>query len=127
MFSAALETIQPNFPPGILQGDPRHTHTYFNMSNGADARGPWNQGQGPWGPGEHWTYVEDPQQHVVQTKGEVEHKPQGTTHTPEEVQAKEAELSKQRSGEVKSATPSGAQQWSDYPQTSLAAPGSKGS
>ena len=42
MFSAALETIQPNFPPGVLQGDPRFTHTYFNMSNGASVRGPWN-------------------------------------------------------------------------------------
>ncbi|WP_424138222.1 manganese catalase family protein [Roseomonas chloroacetimidivorans] len=125
MFQAALDTIQPNFPPGVLQGDPRHTHTYFNMSNGADARGPWNQGQGPWGQGEHWTYVEDPQQHVLETKGEVEHKPEGTTHTVAEIQKKEAELSRIRSGEVKAATPSGAQQWSEYPQTSLAAPGSE--
>ena len=42
MFSAALETIESNFPPGVLQGDPRYTHTYFNMSNGTSARGPWN-------------------------------------------------------------------------------------
>src|SRR3954454_1577864 len=79
MFQAALETIQPNFPPGVLQGDPRFTHTYFNMSNGADARGPWNQGQGPWRQGEQWTYVDDPKRHVVETKGEVEYKPTGTT------------------------------------------------
>ncbi len=26
---------RPNFPPGVLQGDPRFTHAYFNMSNGA--------------------------------------------------------------------------------------------
>ena len=39
MFGAALETIQPNFPPGILQGDPRYTNTYYNLSNGASARG----------------------------------------------------------------------------------------
>src|SRR5919199_4689642 len=88
MFQAALDTIQPNFPPGVLQGDPRFTHTYFNMSNGADARGPWNQGQGPWGQGEHWAYIDNPKAHVVQTKGEVEHKPEGTSHTPEEVQQK---------------------------------------
>lgn len=124
MFQAALETIQPNFPPGVLQGDPRHTHTYFNMSNGADARGPWNQGQGPWGPGEQWTYVDDPKRHVVESKGEVEHKPEGTTHSLAEIQKKEAELSRIRSGEVKAATPTGEQHWSDYPQTSLAAPGS---
>ncbi|HEV7264116.1 MAG TPA: manganese catalase family protein [Falsiroseomonas sp.] len=126
MFSAALDTIQPNFPPGVLQGDPRHTHTYFNMSNGADARGPWNQGQGPWGKGEQWQYVEDPHKHVVDTKGEVEHKPQGTKHTMEEVQKKDAELSRIRSQEVKSATPKGEQHWSDYPQMTVAAPSSTG-
>jgi Mn-containing catalase len=54
MFSAHLEQIQPNFPPGVLQGDARFTHAYFNMSNGASARGPWNQGQGTWAKGE-WT------------------------------------------------------------------------
>src|SRR5690242_15241549 len=34
MFNAALDTIRPNFPPGVLQGDPRYTHTFFNMSHG---------------------------------------------------------------------------------------------
>src|SRR5690349_10897809 len=29
MFSAHLAEIQPNFPPGILQGDARFTHAYF--------------------------------------------------------------------------------------------------
>jgi Mn-containing catalase len=80
------------------------------MSNGADARGPWTQGQGPWGKGEHWAYVEDPLNHVVATRGEVEHKPEGTKHTFEKVRRKEAELSRQRSGEVKAATPQGQQQ-----------------
>jgi Mn-containing catalase len=126
MFQAALDSIQPNFPPGILQGDPRFTHTYFNMSNGADARGPWNQGQGPWGQGEHWVYVDDPAKDVIETKGEVERKPEGTSHSVEEVRQKEATLSQARSGEIKAATPSGTQQWSNYPQNSLAAPGSKG-
>jgi Mn-containing catalase len=32
MFSAHLEEIQPSFPPGVLQGDARFTHAYFNMS-----------------------------------------------------------------------------------------------
>ena len=124
MFGAALETIQPNFPPGVLQGDPRHTHLYFNMSDGADARGPWNEGQGPWPQGEHWSYVADPVKHVVETRGETEQKPEGTTRTPEEVKQIEAELSQLRSGEVKLAVPQGGmQQWSDYPQDRLAAPG----
>src|SRR4051812_41108575 len=47
VFTAALATIEPNFPPGILQGDPRFTNAYYNMPNGTDARRPWNQGQTP--------------------------------------------------------------------------------
>jgi Mn-containing catalase len=122
MFSAALGTIRPNFPPGVLQGDPRYTHTYFNMSNGAGARGPWNQGQGPWGKGEHWAYVEDPVRHVVDTRGELDQKPEGTSHSIEEVRRKEQELSRTRSGEIKAAAPNGMSRWSDYPQKDLAAP-----
>jgi len=124
MFAAALATIRPNFPPGVLQGDPRFTHTYFNMSNGADARGPWNEGQGPWTQGEHWAYVQDPIEHVIKTKGEVEQKPEGTSTTPDKVMQLEKQLSEKRSNEVKSATPSaGVQQWSSYPQKDIAAPG----
>jgi Mn-containing catalase len=63
---ATLETIQPNFPPGVLQGDPRYTHVYYNMSNGRTVRGPWNEGQGPWGPGQSWEFVADPLQQVLQ-------------------------------------------------------------
>lgn len=121
MFGAALETIQPNFPPGILQGDPCHTHTYFNLSNGADARGPWNQGQGPWEPGEQWEYVNEPQKHVIDTAGEINHAPKGTNTTQEEVDRKERELSKVRSEEVKSKTSAPAQ-WSSYPQSALESP-----
>lgn len=122
MFSAALDTIQPNFPPGVLQGDPRHTHTYFNMSNGADARGPWNMGQGPWGEGEFWEYVDNPRQHVVDTQGEINHQPEGSRKSQSEVEAKNKEMSALRSDEVKSMTPKGANQWSSYPQTDLRSP-----
>lgn len=45
MFEAALATIQPNFPPGVMQADPRYSNTYFNMSNGESVRGPWNEGK----------------------------------------------------------------------------------
>jgi Mn-containing catalase len=125
MFSAALETIQPNFPPGVLQGDPRFTHEYFNMSNGVDARGPWNEGQGPWGDGEHWEYIEDPIKHVVDTQGEVNHKPEGTNRSAKEVARMDKEMSKQRSEEVRSSLPKGENQWSSYPQTELSSPRSK--
>lgn len=52
-FEKALYSIEPNFPPGKLQGDQRFTNVYFNMSQGeGDMRGSWNQG-------ENWEYVSD--------------------------------------------------------------------
>lgn len=45
MFEAALNSIQPNFPPATLQSDPRYSNLYFNLSNGSNVRGPWNQGE----------------------------------------------------------------------------------
>ncbi|MBZ9796086.1 manganese catalase family protein [Mesorhizobium sp. ES1-4] len=122
MFGAALETIQPNFPMGILQGDPRHTHTYFNLSNGAEVRGPWNEGQGPWGEGESWDYIKEPHKHVIDTQGEINHEPKGVNVTQKEVEAKNKELSRKRSEEVKAKTDSAPAQWSSYPQESLDSP-----
>lgn len=123
MFSAALETVKPNFPPGVLQGDPRHTHTYFNLSNGASARGPWNEGQGPWPSGEHWVYIDDPIRHVVETEGETKHGVEGTRLTLADVERMDKEMSRTRSKEVREATPSGRMQWSEYPQRELAVGG----
>jgi Mn-containing catalase len=122
MFSAALETIQPNFPPGVLQGDPRFTHTFFNMSNGASAEGPWNQGQGPWREGESWAFIADPVSHVIETNGLVDEKVLGNTRTDDKVDAVERALSKQRRTEVSSAVPTGENQWSAYPQKTLESP-----
>jgi Mn-containing catalase len=122
MFAAALETIQPNFPPGVLQGDPRYTHLFFNMSNGASAKGPWNTGQGPWPKGEKWEYVEEPSEHVVETNGLVDQEIAGTKKTHEDVSELERELSRVRSQEVKAAVPTGGNQWSDYPQEQLESP-----
>jgi Mn-containing catalase len=122
MFSAALDTIQPNFPPGVLQGDPRFTHAYFNMSNGVDARGPWNEGQGPWGDGEHWEYINEPHKHVIDTQGEINAPVAGSRHSESEVTAKNRELSKMRSEEVKAKVPKGGNQWSSYPVKSLDSP-----
>jgi len=122
MFSAALEDIQPNFPPGVLQGDPRYTHVYYNMSNGASTRGPWNQGQGPWGAGEQWVYVENPKAAVVETRGLIDQPIEGSSHSEEEVEQLNRELGKQRSKEVTSMLPKGENQWSAYPQEELASP-----
>ena len=124
MFASALETIQPNFPPGVLQGDPRYTHVYFNMSNGASARGPWNQGQGLWQKGEQWEYVDKPVEQVVETNGLVDQPIKGTKKSHEDVSEIERELSRVRSGEVKAAVPTRENQWSDYPQEKLESPAS---
>lgn len=122
MFEAALDTIQPNFPPGVLQGDPRYTHTYMNMSNGASVRGPWNQGQGSWEEGESWDYIEKPQEHVVKTQGMVHQPVQGTQRTPEQAEEMGRQLGRQRSQEIKSAIGTGPKQWSSYPQTTPSGP-----
>jgi Mn-containing catalase len=122
MFTAALDTIQPNFPPGVLQGDPRFTHAYFNMSNGASAEGPWNEGQGPWSAGESWVYIDNPVRHVIETNGLVDQKVMGNDQTEEKMDATERALSKLRSKEVSSAVPTGENQWSAYPQKTLESP-----
>jgi Mn-containing catalase len=111
-FTAALESIQPNFPPAILQGDLRFTHTYYNMSQGEDARGPWNKGRGPWPKGEQWEYVDDPVAQLAETRGQKDKQPEGHERDPEVTAATERELAKQRSGEIKAATPGGEQAWS---------------
>jgi len=58
-FEKALYSIEPNFPPGKLAGDPRFTNVYFNMSQGpGEARGSWNEGEG-------WQYVSDREQQMA--------------------------------------------------------------
>jgi Mn-containing catalase len=55
-FEKALYSIEPNFPPGKLPGDPRFTNVYFRMSSGEpENRGPWNKG-------EQWDFVPVTQQ-----------------------------------------------------------------
>lgn len=113
MFEAALETIQPNFPPGILQGDPRYSNTYFNMSQGQDERGPWNKGTSSQ-LGEEWQYVDDPLSKVRETQGLTDLDIEGTERTDRLISEQEEDLSIERSSEIKAAVPSGRNQWSDY-------------
>jgi Mn-containing catalase len=113
MFQAALETIQPNFPPGILQADPRHSNTYFNMSSGQEARGPWNEGTSPQ-LGETWRYIEDPIAHVESTNGLIDQNIEGTDRTDALIQKINKDLSRERSEEIKAATTEGENQWSQY-------------
>ena len=112
-FSAALETIEPNFPPGVMQGDPRFTHTYFNMSHGEDVRGPWNKVKGPWEKGETWEYVEDPASEVAATRGQADKGIEGHERDEKVTKSLERELASQRSQEV--APPAGSElTWSTY-------------
>jgi Mn-containing catalase len=121
-FTAALDSIKPNFPPGVLQGDPRYTQLAFNMSNGVSAMGPWNQGQGPWADGEKWTYIEDPISYVRETQGLTKMKNQSGTSSMAQTNALNKTLSTQRSTEISSAVPTGKNQWCDYPQKKLESP-----
>jgi Mn-containing catalase len=112
MFEAALATIQPNFPPGTLQGDPRFTNLYFNMSSGNDFRGPWNQGTSTQ-LGEPWQFIEDPIAHVLATNALTEQEPNGNLQTEKETKKLNKELGDLRSEVVNSAVPLGPQQWND--------------
>jgi len=120
MFSAHLETIQPNFPPGVLQGDPRFSHAYFNMSDGASARGPWNQGPAPWMQGD-WKYVEDPIATVRETNGLTEF-PKTHPQSAKDLEQKAKTIGKERYSEISGSMPKGSNQWSDYPQEKLESP-----
>jgi Mn-containing catalase len=115
MFEAALATLEPNFPPGTLQGDPRYTHLYFNLSNGETTRGPWNQGSGTWQQGEEWIYINDPVDHVMRTQGLVDQPIRGHDRTQEQVDRFNHQLGKRRSQKIEEAMPIGPLQWSDYP------------
>ncbi|WP_199256238.1 manganese catalase family protein [Mycolicibacterium mengxianglii] len=68
-FTAALNELPVNFPPGQLPGDPRFQNVAFNMSGsgGESVRGPWNEGQGPWPKGIEWDYVEKPEEQWLGT------------------------------------------------------------
>lgn len=110
MFEAALETIKPNFPMGILQADPRYSNLYFNMSSGNAIRGPWNQGESTQ-LGETWQYIEDPIKHVLQTNSLLDQKSAGASSTQKENDKLEKELGNLRSEVVNTAAPVGPQQW----------------
>ncbi len=109
-FEAALETIQPNSPPAVFQTSPKYSNLYFNMSQGEDARGPWNQGKST-GLHEEWQYIEDPLKRVRETDGLLHVEPQGTQRTEESVRKADEKLAKERSNELLAATPKQNIQW----------------
>lgn len=112
-FEAALETIQPNFPPGVMQTSPKYSNLYFNTSKGEEARGPWNEGESTKLK-EEWQYIENPLEEVRRTNGLVDREPEGTDRTLEDVCELDKQLAKQRSSEVLSATPMEDMSWCKY-------------
>jgi len=77
-FEKALYSIEHNFPPGKLQGDPRFVNVYFDMS-----QGPGNE-RGPWNRPDHWKVIENRDEQEAVEGGD------GQAHvhlTPEEAAA----------------------------------------
>jgi len=116
-FEAALDTIRPNFPPGVLQSDPRYSNIYSDHSIGGDARGPWNEGSST-GLGEEWQYVADPRRQAIETDGLTDLKPRGTERTVESVRKDDRKLGRERRREIDEATPGKRQQWCRYDEAS---------
>jgi Mn-containing catalase len=115
MFQAALDGIQPNFPPGILQSDPRYSNKYFNMSQGEDYKGGWNDGKSPE-MREIWQHIDNPLQHVLDTDGLLNEKIEGSERTEKSVQKDNKSLSAERKSIVDEATlpKNGVMSWSVY-------------
>ena len=112
MFEAALNSIENNFPPGVLAADPRYTQQAFNLSNGTSVRGPWNEGVMP-GMGKQWEYIEDPLTYVRETQG-LDVRENGMDKELKATEKLDKEMSDLKSGEVKAADPKGVAQWSTY-------------
>lgn len=102
MFQAALDKITPNFPPGILQSDPRFSNKYFNMSDSQNYKGPWNEGTTLTG--EEWQYIKNPREHVQQTNGLINEAISGTNRTEKSVQKNNKALSMDRKSTIDKAT-----------------------
>jgi Mn-containing catalase len=111
MFEAALESIQPNFPPGVLAADPRYLQNVYNLSDGA-VRGPWNEGEIK-GMGKEFVFVEKPLEQVKDTQGQTK-LPDDFSAELKDAEKLNKEMSAAKSAEVKDAEPKGVAQWSNY-------------
>jgi len=111
MFEAALDSIQPNFPPGVLAADPRYLQNVYNLSEGT-VRGPWNEGEIK-GMGKDFHYVEDPLAQVQETEGQTK-LPGDFGKELKATKKQDTEMSANKSAEVKNAEPKGVAQWSSY-------------
>lgn len=113
MFEAALDTIQPNFPPGVRQGDARFSNKYFPLSKGEKAEGPWNTGKSTQLK-EEWEIIEDPEAFVFETGGLKEMDGEHNEKKQKKNDKLSKELSKQRKDEIESAIDESGKMWSSY-------------
>jgi Mn-containing catalase len=111
MFEAALETIQPNFPPGVLAADPRYLQNAYNLSDGS-VRGPWNEGEIK-GMGVGFNYIERPLEQAQETEGQTK-LPEDFSSEVKDKEKLDKKMSSDKSSEVKNAEPKGVAQWSTY-------------
>lgn len=111
MFEAALESIQPNFPPGVLAADPRYLQNVYNLSEGT-VRGPWNEGEIK-GMGKDFNYIEDPVSQVQDTEGQTKLSGDFSKEL-NNTQKQDEDMSAKKSREVKDAEPKGVAQWNSY-------------
>ena len=111
MFEAALDSIQPNFPPAVLAADPRYLQQAYNFSAGT-VRGPWNEGEIK-GMGKDFIYVGDPIAYTQETAGQTK-LPDDFSKELKATEKLDKEMSAVKSAEVKDAEPKGVAQWSSY-------------
>jgi Mn-containing catalase len=112
MFEAALSTIQPNFPMGTLQADPRYSNLYFNMSTGNDFKAPWNGGASTQLE-EPMEYIEDPIQYVMETTGLLDLDGKELQDDLTTTERANKSFGKIRRAEIDNAAAPGPQQWND--------------
>jgi len=111
MFEAALDSIQPNFPPAVLAADPRYLQQAYNLSDGG-SRGPWNEGEIK-GMGKEFIYIEKPIAYVQETQGQTQ-LPDDYSKELKATEKQDKEMSKVKSAEVKDAELEGVAKWSTY-------------
>lgn len=109
-FEAALHSIEPHFPPGVFESNPRYSNVVFNMSEGECYRGAWNKGTSP-GLHEEWQYIEHPREYMRETNGMRDITPEGTKRTDKSVREHDRNLARKRSNEVMSAIPEKDMTW----------------
>lgn len=109
-FEAALHSIEPHFPPGIFESNPRYSNVCFNMSEGECYRGAWNEGISP-GLHEEWQYIKHPREYIRETNGLRHVEPEGTIRTDKSVCDHDRELARKRSNEVMESIPEKELSW----------------